>query len=368
MEDKKNTLLADDQEQIQEQDSPAVGDGLTPATTYSITSGNNLIGNAIADQQRRNAALEEQYTKAQQAARDAREKGQSVIGALINWNQPTYDKKRERDMRRVAMAQALGNLFSAAAQGVNAFRRKGAGYVSPINTSSPLRHIEEINRMQREYQQRGDQWRQMRLNYDIQNEQAKIAAADALAKQAYDMVAQGDKDLLELIKQGRITLLEYDKMKNNAREKALDRQARAAEGAANRKNRIAAASIRKGSGSNTTQLSDEDALDRYIYDNLYGFGQKEVIKSGVKKSNRNQDLPYRDTTYTSRSSKDLSKTEDQYRTQASKRDQGVMFVRGLTEQGVSLQEAITAGKAVDDLVQRGYSREDAEQIILDDIQ
>jgi len=89
------------------------------------------------------------------------------------------------------------------------------------------------------------------------------------------------------------------------------------------------------------------------------------MKCGVKKNDRNLELPYRDTTYTSLSSKDLSKTEDQYRTQASKRDQGVMFVRSLVQQGVSMQDAIEAGQTVDDLVQKGYSREDAEQSILD---
>lgn len=123
----------------------------------------------------------------------------SVLNTIFEDHKPKYDEDKEKRLRQRAVIQSLGDMLSAAAVGVNAFGKRGMGYVPQMGEGSHLKSLEEINRMKEEYRKANEAWKEFEIKRKIADEDAKVSAADALLtaeKEDYDeLVTQYSKVL-----------------------------------------------------------------------------------------------------------------------------------------------------------------------------
>lgn len=121
----------------------------------------------------------------QEAVKKATEQGTSLWASLLEKNKPVYDKKKENRMRWRATIQALGDILSATAKGAIAYNKEGMGYVPQSADGAYFKTLEEMNRLQKEYQKRDEEWRNLELQHKGKAIESKVAAEKALLK-AYD--------------------------------------------------------------------------------------------------------------------------------------------------------------------------------------
>lgn len=296
----------------------------TPYTQAASLIGTQqaLLGEMYKAEEEKQAERQKQYKEYIQAANDAQKNGYSAMLGILDSSKPKYDEKKERRLRSAAIIQSLGDMLSAAARGYFAYRGggKGQGYVPNITPNSPLKSLEEISRMQKEYQQRDEAWRNMRLNLDIKNEEAKQAAAAKLAERAYDEVKRGENALTKYkelaLKYGQDVAMMFAKQifADDAQTKRLEAQA--AEGAANRESRERIAAAARAAKSQGKKLTEEEeynnlVLSFYLEDNP--LGDNVVTTEGVKtvKNARGEDVevPYSNTRTTPKSLGNLKTAE-----------------------------------------------------------
>lgn len=135
----------------------------------------------------RNAYEESQarVLRQQEAVKKATKEGTSLWASLLEKNKPEYDKKKENRMRWRATIQALGDILSATAKGAIAYSKEGMGYVPQSTDGAYFKTLEEMNRLQKEYQKRAEEWRNLELQHKGKAIESKEAAEKALLK-AYD--------------------------------------------------------------------------------------------------------------------------------------------------------------------------------------
>lgn len=123
----------------------------------------------------------------------------SVLNTIFEEYKPKYDEDKEKRLRQRAVIQSLGDMLSAAAVGVNAYGKRGMGYVPQMGEGSHLKSLEEINRQKEEYRKANEAWKEFEIKRKIADEDAKVSAADALLtaeKKDYDeLVTQYSKVL-----------------------------------------------------------------------------------------------------------------------------------------------------------------------------
>lgn len=220
-------------------------------------------------------AREKIYNDKQQRAADlqakaerSRQEGRSYLSALIDEQKPVYDQNREKRLRQASMIMALGNMLSAAFGAASGY--KGAHYAAPVDTSGPLAMINEISRMQQEYQRRGERWKVLELEHKKNALKEDLAAADAMAAMAAKEAAAERKSIDDLI------LEDYRRQDEWSRQQSKQQAAadlenvkhghRMAEGKQAGQYRIAAANIQNKSGKGTRSESE--------YAELYRLGRK----------------------------------------------------------------------------------------------
>jgi hypothetical protein len=315
-------------QQISEQTQPGTEVSSNPyeGATTLLAAPHQMLGAEMQAAQEKQEQRHKDYTDAVEAFNKAQAEGHSGMLALLDANRPKYDKDKEKRLRNTAIIQSLGDMLTNAARGFFAFRKgKGQGYVPNIADNSPLRSLEELNRMRKEYQEREEAWKTLKLNFDIQQEQAKIAAAEKLATRAYEEVKRGDdalqkykelalkygQDVAEFFAKQIFADAEAEREREfKAKENAENRALRKSEGAANRASRERIARIRQEQG----EMSEADAIALEIYLKRNPLPGKEVVKSGTRKqfnkrTRTYEDVPYADTTRTATTFLDLDKEE-----------------------------------------------------------
>lgn len=122
-----------------------------------------------------NAKLEEVRKKRDDALKAER----SILSTLVEDNKPKYDEKAEKRLRWRGIINSLGNMLSAAASGVFAFKDGGQG-LTPMALSDPMKDINKISEMQEKYQREHKAWQD--LDFKVRQAQASgdVAAAEAL--------------------------------------------------------------------------------------------------------------------------------------------------------------------------------------------
>lgn len=286
-----------------------------------------------------------------QRYKTAQANGDSAIMALMQSAEPKRKEDEEKRLRNIAKIQAFGDILSAAARGYFAFRDKGARYVPNVPLNSPFKSIEDLNRLQAEYQQRKEKWDADMLQFNLGRERDKVAAAQALATAAQEDAANKGKALedawLKALEQ------EHSMRELGIREQGANARAAYREAGANARNqadnytRLQAAAMKgTGSGKGTsasTRVNGWDSMDAeeqalYIYDALYPWAPRQI--SGTTRTETTDEFGNPKIS-TSISQKGSQYSEDKpLRMSQAMTDEYVAAVFDLLENGWTMAEAI----------------------------
>lgn len=176
-EEEKQTIVAD---------NTTDGAPKTYGQSYLDQYGSLLTsaGDDVKAHQEAAAQSAQKYQDAMDNVAKVREKHGIFVRDLVEEQKPVYDEERDKKLRNRAMIQSLGDMLNAATRGYFAYRDKGAGVVPKIADNSPLKNLEEINRMQEEYRKRREAWKTLDMTLRKGEEDAKLAAAEAVAEAA----------------------------------------------------------------------------------------------------------------------------------------------------------------------------------------
>lgn len=251
---------------------------------------------------------EKQREELRKAYGEALKNRTSVMGSLLDAQKPQYDEKKGKRLRNTAIAQSVGDMLSAAARGIFAFNKKGAGHVPKVEGNSALKSIEAINEMQEEYRRRNEAWRGLDLKYRSAQADAEVEAAMQLLKAGDEEVEKRRKELADISKGGRDAVMKYLEMLNRNEENEKNRTSR--EDIAEGKNTT---SLQKSyisaskSANKAEQKEDEDikltildAIDPY-------YTESSKIATSVDKYGDKTTKPT--TTRTRKTPEKLTKTE-----------------------------------------------------------
>lgn len=122
-----------------------------------------------------NAKLEEVRKKRDDALKAER----SILSTLVEDSKPKYDEKAEKRLRWRGIINSLGNMLSAAASGVFAFKDGGQG-LTPMALSEPMKDINKISEMQEKYQRERKAWQDLDFKVRQAKASGDVAAAEAL--------------------------------------------------------------------------------------------------------------------------------------------------------------------------------------------
>lgn len=250
------------EEVVPQQNVEATQDTNTDVNPYAgwISS----MGDTYAQQMAEKDAAEARYKEAIDKMHNARANNRSAMYALLEEQKPTYDYDREKRERNKATIKALGDVLSAVTAGANAYGKNGAGVVPTLASNSPYKEIEKINAMQEEYRKRNEAWKALDIKMRADEENAKLAAAEALAtasgKSLEDAIADVNATR-EAVNKGMLEIGKTERKEQGANARAVMREeatnARAMYNAQN-----------KAEDRVEEEVSDDEILR--IVDELYG--------------------------------------------------------------------------------------------------
>lgn len=169
-----------DNQQLQTQNNRQPQNNDTPSDdTIGYMS---MLGSRLAAQKQEADKKSARAAKLMQDASDKVARGRSAMSQFLQQQKPVYDEDRAKKLRKAALITALGNILSAAFGGVVASR--GANYVAPINVEGAVAPLNELNRMQQEYQRKGEEWKNLEFAYKQKREQDEINDALSAAQRA----------------------------------------------------------------------------------------------------------------------------------------------------------------------------------------
>ena len=286
-----------------------------------------------------------------QRYKTAQANGDSAIMALMQSAEPKRKEDEEKRLRNIAKIQAFGDILSAAARGYFAFRDKGARYVPNVPLNSPFKSIEDLNRLQAEYQQRKEKWDADMLQFNLGRERDKVAAAQALATAAQEDAANKGKALedawLKALEQ------EHSMRELGIREQGANARAAYREAGANARNqasnytRLQAAAMR-GTGPS----DDEDDVTMWMYNRLNPWSPRDISTTNTSIE---YDMNGREIGRTTRTDQAWSNYEDDEEMRRAEAETSgiVNNAKLLYDSGYSKQEALAIAVQIS-LEERGF--------------
>lgn len=283
----------------------------------------DTMGERVAQ---RNAEIEQAQKNREESLRkanEARENHTSTLGALWQKQKPVYDEDRAKRVRNNAIIQSFGDMMNAALRGYFAFRPQGAGVYPNISENSPLKNIEELNRMREQYLKRNEEWKNLGYEIEASEAEAKVKAAESLATlmdaEYKEALKRGEnaEEALQSAYEAAIKA-QYDGNKAIAtawgKEEAEDRRDARAKDAQNRADARAA---QKDGGDDNTYISDEDKVWYGRLLNEIMFGRENGLSYEHVTTSTNTDAYGKPTTTTtkgrkSRTNNELITTADVY--------------------------------------------------------
>lgn len=255
--------LEEQQEVVQGTEQTEGAEATQPITPIEATGAFvSSFGDAEATALANLKDAEKQREELRKAYGEALKNRTSLMGSLLQEQKPQYDEKKEKRLRNTAIAQSVGDMLSAAARGIFAFNKKGAGYVPKIEGNSALKSIEAINEMQEEYRRRNEQWRGLDLKYRSAQADAEVEAARQLLQAGDEAVARRKDELDRLGEEKRAAILAYNKMLVDMEEAEKDRAVRQSEGDKDRATSLQRAYISKSGTGDSTGEEDDNYTQR----------------------------------------------------------------------------------------------------------
>lgn len=222
--------------------------------------------------QAQEAAVQEQKKKTDTAI----ENGTSLTLAMLEDRKPKYDEAKAKRLRNRAIVQSLGDMLSAVAMGAHAYGKKGAGYVPKMAESGHMQSLAEVDKMRDEYLKRGEEWKNLELNWKKAQADAKIAAEEKLLTKEEEKLATA-KSKAESTRKAHADLLNaWNKM---VADYYIDMDKEAVEDANAQKRdkqkheyRMEEAAVKDGSKADSEEMTDEQEALRAFAFSLYGDG------------------------------------------------------------------------------------------------
>lgn len=238
------------------------------------------MGDTFAQQKAEKDAAEARYKEAIDKLHNARANNRSAMYALLEEQKPTYDYDREKRERNKATIKALGDVLSAVTAGAHAYGKNGAGVVPTLASNSPYKEIEKMNTMQEEYRKRNEAWKALDVKMRADEENAKLAAAEALAtasgKDLEDAIADIDATR-EAVNKGMLEIGKAERKEQGANARAAMREAEA------NKRAVYNAQINaesKGEAKEAEEMSDDEILS--IVDEVYGKQSYDKVSESTR--------------------------------------------------------------------------------------
>ena len=238
------------------------------------------MGDTYAQQMAEKEAAEARYKEAIDKMHNARANNRSAMYALLEEQKPTYDYDREKRERNKATIKALGDVLSAVTAGANAYGKNGAGVIPTLASNSPYKEIEKINTMQEEYRKRNEAWKALDIKMRADEENAKLAAAEALATASGKNLEDAIADLnatREAVNKGMLEIGKAESKEQGANTREAMRQT----GAYNRA--VYNAQIKdqiKAEAKEAEEVSDDEILR--IVDELYGKQSYDKVSESTR--------------------------------------------------------------------------------------
>lgn len=262
-----------DQTQTSSQDGTQSAEDATEANPWEekLSSLSDEYSVAVEEANTKQTELNEYRQKSADAVKNK----SSVLKAITERTKPVYDEDRAKKLRNIAIVQSLGDMLSAAARGYFAYRKGGAGVVPKVNTDSPFKPVEELNKMRETYLANHKEWRDLMAATELKSAEAEEVAAKALQTKAeadYKEAKQNADAKKKLYDEWFKSYLESEEKKeaaelkriNDNEQKELERQTRREIVQANNATREAIKAMGNNSDKSTSFTAEDYALlDEY---------------------------------------------------------------------------------------------------------
>jgi hypothetical protein len=315
-----------------------------------VTSVYDSLGQTLADEaktyQEAIDAKKQRVEDAKTARDEAIANKTSVLNTIFEEYKPKYDEDKEKRLRQRAVIQSLGDMLSAAAVGVNAYGKRGMGYVPQMGEGSHLKSLEEINRQKEEYRKANEAWKEFEIKRKIADEDAKVSAADALLtaeKKDYDeLVTQYSKVLQNVY--------DLDAKKADALAKSILEDKEQANRLALEDTKYAHdVALEKTKQGKDNLSADEEKtlgyLEDYYGDNIYGEDVTTVTRPYEIKRAGVGTGEYEDrstTTKKSRKRSDLKKTDLQSLINSKSKEERFRVYKEFRDRGYTHEQALVS--------------------------
>lgn len=263
------------------QGSTASAENVSEETPTGIAKAEQLykgLGDSLGKQYEADQKVIEEREKAVEEQKKKRDKaiqnGTSLVLDMLKESKPEYDEAKAKRLRNRAIVQSLGDMLSAVAMGAHAYGKKGAGYVPKMAESGHMQSLAEVDKMRDEYLKRGEEWKNLELNWKKAQADAKIAAEEKLLTKEEEKLATATskaestrKAYADLLNAWKKMVADYyidmDKEKwtaANAQER--DKQ--------NHEYRMEEAAVKGGSKADSNEMTDEQEALRVFAFSVYG--------------------------------------------------------------------------------------------------
>lgn len=290
------------------------------------------LANLEAEAQAKQKRAEEDRAKAESLYNDfaeARKNGGNAIATIVESSKPKREVAKEKNERILTYGRAFSDMLSALTAGAMASGKKGGRYIPKGAFGAPFDNLNKLSDLQEEYAKRQKEWEGVKLKYDMQHEQDKIDAAQALATTAE---AKAKKSAEEAEK-ARKAYNDYaaDLARDAAKEEAAERR-----NSANIASRERVAQINANNGKAYKDWDDESSILLSAYDAIYPWEATEY--EDVRETYDNEGA-------LTGTSKGINKTtyaqEKPMRQAAARKDEYAhMVLRGMKELGLSFDESL----------------------------
>jgi hypothetical protein len=321
-------------EQQKETETQEQAEGDAPASIYDnlmqLWGGTlNRKQSAIKSAAEQMTALDKERKEAEEKLAKARENKSNFLATLLEEQKPVRKEDEEKKLRNRAIIKGLGDLVGAIAAGAHAYGKRGMGYVPTLATSSPLKDIEKLNALQEEYLKRKEAWKALDMKIRMGDVDAEGAEAQAAYANAVERMKDAQKRYDDAVKDYNTAADDYHKdiadvVAEERKQDRMDAREKYRQGA------ITYRSNNTNKGGNKTR--EEIVLD--AYNDLFPWEPHDVISENYDELGEKEGYSKRDSKY----SEDLPERKAKARID-------------------------DYANAVADLVDMGYSYEDAVELV-----
>jgi hypothetical protein len=238
------------------------------------------------------SARAQEEEEARKILAKAKENRRSVLNTLLEEQKPIRKEDEEKLLRNRALVKGFGDVVSAIATGAHAYGKRGAGVVPTLASNSPLKDVEKLNALQKEYLKRKEAWKALDMKIRLANVDAEDEEAQAAYEKAKDRMKDAQKRYDDAVKDYNTVTDDYHKdmadvVAEERKQDRMDARERYRQGA------ITYRSNNTNKGGNKTR---EDVLVD-AYNDLFPWEPHDVISENYDEWGEKAGYSKRDSKY-----------------------------------------------------------------------